>query len=138
MFITFIFFGEVWHDVWGMNFSIALFFLFFFLERKFTSKATSTWTHDGKSTNLRLMSHHGLSHIHTSHATTWAMSLLVKRNMYLEIVEFKFNISHYPFIGYLLLRMSCGLRLRLHFFFFETKYNGWDTNLSYINICECV
>ena len=82
------------------------------------------WTHDGKSVNSRLMSHHGLSHIHTSHATTWAMSLLVKRNMYLEIVEFKFNISHYPFIGYLLLRMSCGLRLRLHFFFFETKYNG--------------
>ena len=142
MFITFIFFGEVWRDVWGMNFSIALFFLFFFLERKFTSKATSTWTHDGKSTNLRLMSHHGLSHIHTSHATTWAMSLLVKRNMYLEIVEFKFNISHYPFIGYLLLRMSCGLRLRLHFFFL--KQNIMDETpishiLIYVSVCnKCI
>ena len=92
MFITFIFFGEVWHDVWGMNFSIALFFLFL-LERKCTSKATSILTHDGKSTSSRLMSHHGLSHIHTSHATIWAMGLLVKRNVYLEVVEFRFNIS---------------------------------------------
>ena len=96
----------------------------------------SMWTHDGKSTNSRLMSHHGLSHIHTSHATIWAMSLLVKRNVYLEVVEFKFNISHYQFIGYSLLRMSCGLRLRLHFFL---KQNIMDeTPISHILICMCV
>ena len=96
----------------------------------------SMWTHDGKSTNSRLMSYHGLSHIHTSHVTIWAMSLLVKRNVYLEVVEFKFNISHYQFIGYSLLRMSCGLRLRLLFFL---KQNIMDeTPISHILICMCV
>ena len=76
----------------GMNFSIDFFFLFL-LERKCISKATSMWTHDGKSTNSRLMSHHGLSHIHTSHATIWVMGLLFRRNVYLEVVEFRLNIS---------------------------------------------
>ena len=97
MFITFIFFGEVWHDVWGMNFSLSL-SLSLSVEEKMYKQ--SNWTHDGKSTNWRPMSHHVLSHIHTLHVTIWAICLLVRRNVHLEVVEFRINISHYQFIGY--------------------------------------